>query len=120
MGRRKKNTGLGDVIKTVTDALGVEQCNDCKERQFKLNRLFPFKKVKSEMSDEDKVVFADFMKLKGQRVIDGKTTTLTPNEARYLSDLYLIYFGLDNSNCPECSGIHKTIIKDLFKLAQYD
>lgn len=120
MARRKKNTGLGDVVKQITDAVGIEQCNECKERQFKLNRLFPFKKVKSEMTDDDKAVFSDFLNAKGQRVLDGKTTTLTANDVRYLNDLYLIYFGLDNTNCPDCSGIHKTIIKDLFKLYSHD
>jgi hypothetical protein len=72
------------------------------------------------MTQEHKEYFALFMQTKGDRVIDGKTTTLDANEVRFLNELYLEYFGLDNSNCPNCSGIHKTIIKDLFKLSNYD
>lgn len=30
---------IGDKVKQVTDALGVEQCDACKERQKKLNDL---------------------------------------------------------------------------------
>ena len=35
--------GLGDTIKKVTDALRIPQCGACKQRQVKLNRLFPYK-----------------------------------------------------------------------------
>lgn len=30
---------LGDGVKKVTEALGIEQCEPCKERQKKLNEL---------------------------------------------------------------------------------
>jgi hypothetical protein len=33
--------GLGDVIATVTTALGVKPCPPCKERQAALNAVFP-------------------------------------------------------------------------------
>ena len=35
--------GLGDSIKKVTQALRIRQCDACKRRQEKLNRLFPYK-----------------------------------------------------------------------------
>ena len=34
--------GLGDSIKKVTEALRIRQCDACKRRQEKLNRLFPY------------------------------------------------------------------------------
>jgi hypothetical protein len=34
-----KGVGLGDVIKKVTDALGIKQCGGCKKRQEILNKL---------------------------------------------------------------------------------
>lgn len=117
-GRRRK--GLGDVVADITKSVGVEPCEGCKERQFTLNRLFPFKQVSKEMTQEHKESFALFMQSKGNRVIEGKTTTLDAKEVQFLNELYLEYFGLDNSNCPNCSGIHKTIIKDLFKLSNYE
>ena len=116
---KKEIQGLGDVIAAVTSAVGIEPCLDCKERQFTLNRLFNFKTVKSEMTQEDKLLFAIFMEAKGQRVIDGKRTELNINEIEFLNKLYLYYFGLDNSNCPSCSKVHEQVIKDLYKLYSY-
>lgn len=41
-----KAKGLGDVIKAVTDAAGIEQCEGCKKRQDWLNVNFAFNKPK--------------------------------------------------------------------------
>ena len=117
---KKEIQGLGDVIAAVTTAVGIEPCLDCKERQFSLNRLFNFKKVKSEMTQTDKDHFALFLNAKGQRVIDGKRTELVFEDIDYLNKLYLYYFGLDNSNCPSCSKVHEQVIKDLYKLYIYN
>jgi len=116
---KKEIQGLGDVIANITNSVGIEPCEGCKERQFGLNRLFNFKRVKSEMSDPDKEMFKEFLELKGQRVIDGKRTELNLDDVTYLNALYLKYFGLDNSNCPTCSKVHEQIIKDLNKLSNY-
>lgn len=116
---KKEIQGLGDVIAKVTTAVGIEPCEGCKDRQFTLNRLFNFKKVKSEMTAEDKILFAIFMESKGQRVIDGRRTELTFQNIEFLNVLYLYYFGLDNSNCPTCSKVHEQVIKDLFKLYSF-
>jgi len=40
---KEKSKGLGDTVKKVTNALGIKQCEPCKRRQQKLNRLFPYK-----------------------------------------------------------------------------
>jgi hypothetical protein len=118
--RTKKETqGLGDVIANITNSVGIEPCQGCKERQFGLNRLFNFKRVKSEMSQPDKESFKTFLELKGQRVLDAKRTELNLDDVIYLNALYLNYFGLDNSNCPTCSKVHEQIIKDLYKLYNY-
>lgn len=116
---KKEIQGLGDVVAAITSAFGIEPCDDCKDKQFSLNRLFNFKKVKSEMTPIDKEHFALFLEAKGQRVIDGKRTELTFEDIEYLNGLYKYYFSIDNSNCPNCSKVHLTIIKDLFKLYSY-
>jgi len=116
---KKEMQGLGDVIANITNSVGIEPCQGCEERQFTLNRLFNFKRVKSEMTAEDKVSYSEFMVLKGQRVIDGKRTELNADDLSYLNALYLYYFGLDNSNCPDCSKVHLAVIKDLYKLYNY-
>ena len=117
---KKEIQGLGDVVAAATSAIGIEPCEGCKERQFGLNRLFNFKTVKSEMIQTDKDQFAIFMDAKGQRVIDGKRTELIFEDIDFLNKLYLYYFGLDNSNCPNCSKVHEQVIKDLFKLYSYE
>ena len=117
---KKEIQGLGDVVAAVTSAVGIEPCLDCKERQFSLNRLFNFKKVKSEMTPIDKEHFTLFLEAKGQRVIDGKRTELIFEDVDYLNGLYKFYFGIDNSNCPTCSKVHETIIKDLYKLYNFE
>jgi hypothetical protein len=117
---KKEIQGLGDVVANLTSAVGIEPCEGCKERQFSLNRLFNFKKVKSEMTPIDKEHFTLFLEAKGQRVIEGKRTELIFEDVDYLNGLYKFYFGIDNSNCPNCSKVHETIIKDLFKLYSFE
>jgi hypothetical protein len=117
---KKEIQGLGDVVANLTSAVGIEPCLNCKERQFSLNRLFNFKKVKSEMTPIDKEHFTLFLEAKGQRVIEGKRTELVFEDVDYLNGLYKFYFGIDNSNCPNCSKVHETIIKDLFKLYSFE
>ena len=41
--KESDSKGLGDTVKKVTNALGIKQCEPCKRRQQKLNRLFPYK-----------------------------------------------------------------------------
>ena len=72
------------------------------------------------MSEADKEMFAEFMELKGLRVIEGKRTVLELEDITYLNALYLNYFRLDNSNCPTCSKVHEAVIKDLYKLANFN
>lgn len=43
---KKRLKGLGDVVATVTDALGIEKCKDCEKRQALGNINFAFKKPK--------------------------------------------------------------------------
>ena len=35
---KKEIQGLGDVIANVTSSVGIEPCQNCKERQFSANR----------------------------------------------------------------------------------
>lgn len=37
--------GLGDVIKKITNFIGIETCDSCEERRKKLNKLFPYTKT---------------------------------------------------------------------------
>jgi hypothetical protein len=44
----EKSKGLGDTIKKATSALGIKQCEPCKKRQQKLNKMFPYKSARHE------------------------------------------------------------------------
>lgn len=41
---KQKSRGLGDTIAKTTEKLGIPQCGSCKQRQQKLNKIFPYKK----------------------------------------------------------------------------
>ncbi|MFC6095776.1 hypothetical protein ACFPVY_03885 [Flavobacterium qiangtangense] len=45
--------GFGDLIKKGTQLLGIKQCDACKERQAKLNKMFPFIKRAKPLNDDD-------------------------------------------------------------------
>lgn len=50
----KKIKGAGDLVKVVTNAVGIEQCNGCKERQNWLNVNFAFNKPKPLTEEQKK------------------------------------------------------------------
>jgi hypothetical protein len=41
---KDKSRGVGDTIAKTTHAIGVKPCRGCKDRQEKLNKMFPYKK----------------------------------------------------------------------------
>jgi len=49
---QKKIEGLGDIIKRLTNAVGVKTCSKCEERRKKLNSMFPIKKDQTHPEDE--------------------------------------------------------------------
>lgn len=57
-GVKKESSGLGDTIKKITNAIGIETCDDCEKRRIFLNKLFPYTKHTNEMLDEE----IDFIK----------------------------------------------------------
>jgi hypothetical protein len=40
------SAGLGDTIKSITNALGIETCTKCEERRKNLNKMFPWLRAK--------------------------------------------------------------------------
>lgn len=45
--------GFGDLVKKVTSALGIEQCEPCKKRQENFNRIWPWLKLKRDLTQEE-------------------------------------------------------------------
>ena len=44
--QRDSSEGLGDTIKKLTSALGIEPCEGCRKRADKLNQRFPYNRNK--------------------------------------------------------------------------
>ena len=43
-----RSKGLGDTIAKLTALAGIQPCGKCKERQQKLNKVFPYKQTEGE------------------------------------------------------------------------
>ena len=48
----ERSRGLGDTVAKITSALGVKPCGGCKERQKKLNKMFPYQSNSSPRAGE--------------------------------------------------------------------
>lgn len=88
--------GLGDAIKAVTEALGIEQCEKCKERQSRLNRLFPWLKASRDVTQEERELMAR---------INAKPS-IENDDVNALFKLYNELFSskLSRCNCPGLIG----------------
>lgn len=107
MARPKKIKGLGDVVATVTDALGIEPCKGCKKRQDVLNKLVPF--GNRDLTDNEKIYLQEFF--------GEEHNELTPKQQSELIGIYFDVYSIKPfTPCTGCSGVWKSIIKKLKKL----
>jgi hypothetical protein len=44
----KKSLGAGDVVRKVTESLGIEHCSECERRQRRMNRFLAFEAASKE------------------------------------------------------------------------
>ena len=92
----KKKIKFGTAIKKVTQAIGIEPCENCEQREFQINRLNHKKPIiKVDEKDKD----------------DWNSSEVNEN----VSELYLKYFGLDNTASTN-EKIKAKMIEDLNKL----
>lgn len=107
MARPKKIKGLGDVIATITDAVGIEPCEGCKKRQDILNKLVPF--GTRDLLEGEKEYLQGFFSVEHDE--------LTPTQQKELIAIYFdVYQIKPFIPCTGCSGVWKSIIKKLKKL----
>lgn len=99
---KNKTKGLGDVVKIATDALGIEQCEGCVQRQELLNNLIPFGENDTSISDADRGVL---LRLKNK---DVKSST----DRHYLFSLYNRVFK-DNLKVCQCQDQINEMIEKL-------
>ena len=104
--------GLGDAIKSVTDALNISQCDKCKERQSKLNKLFPFKKA-NKPTEEDIAFLNDvFSWYKGFPIPRKRIAEIQQCEA-----IWMRLFNVKTDSCKSCGATYQNnYMKDLKRL----
>ena len=104
MGAKKKITGLGDVIATITTAIGIEPCEGCEKRKEKLNKLFPF--GTKELTFEQKTYLQAFF--------SEEHTDLTKEQQKQISGIYFDVFQIQPFDpCTGCSGVWLSFISKL-------
>lgn len=92
--------GLGDAIKAVTEVLGIPQCEKCKERQSRLNRLFPWLKASRDVTEEERDLMARI----------NTKPSIENDDVNALFKLYNELFSSKLSRC-NCSGLIKKMIE---------
>jgi hypothetical protein len=109
-----KDKGLGDTIERITQATGIKKivdkvseltgkdCN-CSQRRDKLNKMFPYNKVRQFTEDELKIYKEVLPRLKGG--------TITGQDQAVLVRLYNKVFNANKkpSSCSSC--VQQTIAK---------
>lgn len=101
----KDAKGLGDNIKAITEALGIPQCPECKERQSSLNHLMPWLKVSRELNEEEKE-FVRFIQRK---------PTIQSDDVNRLFSLYNEIYNAKNVRCA-CPALIGKMIQRLNEL----
>jgi len=91
-----KKIKFGTAIKKAAQAIGIEPCENCEQREFQINRL-NHKKPIIKVDEKDKE--------------DWNSSEVNEN----VSELYLKYFGLDNTASTN-EKIKAKMIEDLNKL----
>lgn len=97
----KTINGLGDVVKTITNAIGLTTCDNCEERRKKMNKLMPFTKTAKRELTEDEVEF-----------IKGLTKTITSEERYRIGDIYTSTYNVRFNHC-NCPSVYKQAIDKL-------
>ncbi len=107
MPRHKKIKGLGDVVATITEAVGIEPCEGCNKRKEKLNQLFPF--GIEEFTEEERSYLGTFF--------ESNKETLDATDQKQILDIYFRVFRVKTFDpCTNCSGVWKSIINKLRKV----
>lgn len=104
--------GLGDAVKVVTDFLEIPQCDKCRERQSKLNKLFPFKKAQKP-TDEDMIFLTEvFSWYEGLPIPRSKVQDII-----YCESIWLRLFNVKTDSCKSCGATYQNnYMKDLKRL----
>lgn len=94
--------GLGDLVSSITQTLGIPECEPCARRKEALNKMFPWLKASREITDEE----IEFIK----RITTSHT--LQNDDVNYLFRLYNEVFSSKLSRC-NCPGLVAKMVQRL-------
>jgi hypothetical protein len=104
--------GLGDLVKAVTDALGIEQCQSCIDRQGRWNKLFPFKNPITPTEQDISFLNEVFEWYQGLPIPMDKVDDLIKCE-----EIWLRLFRVKTQGCKSCGASYQNnYMKDLKRL----
>ena len=107
MARRKKISGAGDIIATITEAVGIEPCDGCNKRKEKLNRLFPIGAL--DLKDDEREYL--------ETLFASNPKDLNKEMQDRISSIYFRCYRVKPFDpCTNCSGVWLSFIKKLKKL----
>ena len=107
MARSKKITGIGDVVATITETVGIKPCAGCEKRQERLNRLFPIGALELEADEREYLT----------TLFASNPNQLTQQDQKVMLNAYFRCYRVKPFDpCTNCSGVWKSIIKKLKKL----
>lgn len=100
--QKLESSGLGDMIASITTAIGIEPCAACERRKEALNKAFPWLKASRDVTEEE----IEFIKK------ITSTHTLNNDDVNNLFRLYNDIFSSKLSRC-NCSGLISKMIQRL-------
>jgi hypothetical protein len=104
----KPITGLGDVIAAATSAIGIKPCDECKKRQEKLNKFFPFLKGAKRHLTDDEI----------NLILTANKTKTIANTSEFIL-LYNSVYGTNIKPCSSCGAMYRPLLDKLVTLVQY-
>jgi len=101
------NIGVGDVVETITEALGIKKCEPCEERKRKWNKISLFRKHKVArcLTDEQLTQYKEYKDT-------TKVNTWKPEDVKLLTNLYAHAFAIQYNTrnmCTSCKGSADTM-----------
>lgn len=106
------SAGLGDTIKSITNALGIPTCGKCEERRKRLNKVFPWLQAKEmeQLQGEDLELMI--------RVL-GKPNAVVNDDVDYLFKLYNQKYAPKHpiKRC-SCPGLLRLVVERLTLLTE--
>lgn len=107
-----ESKGLGDVIASMTKAIGIEPCESCNKRKDILNELFPFKKPFKLTQDEYNFLTSVFKWYNGLPILAEQVPDILKCE-----EIWLKVFDVKTGACKSCGSHYQNgYMKDLKKL----